>query len=63
MTDTDFYAIGERHVYGGRLLDNLARMYIADGLSTAKLCDETLDRTGNLLGYIRKRAAELQGAP
>jgi hypothetical protein len=36
---------------------NLAQRYRDDQLETARLCDEVLDRSGALLGYVREAAA------
>lgn len=42
------------------LIDRLADMYRTDCLAVAKCCDEVLDRSGALLGYVRERHYEKQ---
>lgn len=32
---------------------NLVKRYLADPVATAYLCDDEIDRSGNLLGYVR----------
>jgi hypothetical protein len=38
----------------------LAKAYLQDPLHIAVECDTLLDRTGELLGYVREEAAELK---
>ena len=38
-----------------KLIDRLADLYRTDRLVVAKCCDEVLDRSGALLGYVRER--------
>jgi hypothetical protein len=40
---------------------HLAPAYLKDSFSIAGLCDDTLDRRGTLLGYVREEAAKLLG--
>ena len=37
----------------------LAPLYVDDALKIAKLCDEELDPTGSLLGYVRDEVARI----
>lgn len=39
-----------------RIAAALLPKYLADEVGTAQLCDEVLDRSGNLLGYLRDAA-------
>lgn len=41
------------------LVARMVELYRADRLRVATICDEHLDRTGNLLGYLRDAALEL----
>ncbi len=44
-------------------LDQLAKIYNRDShhaLAIANLCDEHLDKSGALLGYVRDKARELK---
>lgn len=43
----------------GQLSLRLAPLYVKDYVGIAKLCDETLDPSGHLLGLVRARAAEI----
>jgi len=36
---------------------NLTPQYLKDRVAVATLCDELLDRSGALLGYVREAAA------
>lgn len=40
----------------------LAPHYLRDYAEIARLCDEELDRSGALLGYVREEAGKLTGA-
>lgn len=47
-------------------VDELAQVYAIDShcaLAIARLCDDYVDRSGALLGYVRDRASELKKAP
>jgi len=43
-----------------KLIDRLADLYHTDCLAAAKCCDEVLDRSGALLGYVRERHSKLR---
>jgi hypothetical protein len=40
-------------IAAGRLIERLADLYVLDAFTVARVCDETLDRSGALLGYVR----------
>ena len=52
----------ERHGQGARnrlrIVEQLTIAYRADPVSVAGLCDEVLDRSGALLGWLREAARE-----
>lgn len=41
------------------LAERLAPLYVNDYVGVAKLCDETIDRSGKLLGLVRTEAAKI----
>ena len=43
-----------------KLIDRLAALYHFDCVAVAKCCDEVLDRSGALLGYVRERHSKLR---
>lgn len=43
----------EEIAFAGRDEDRLADLYVRDAPTVAQLCDETLDRSGALLGRVR----------
>lgn len=45
-----------------KLIDRLADLYSTDYLTVAKCCDEVLDRSGTLLGYVRERHYKLKSS-
>ncbi len=47
-------------------LDQLAKVYARDShcaLAIAQLCDDHIDKSGELLGYVRDRATEIKKDP
>lgn len=38
---------------GGRVAERLIELYVMNPARVARILDEELDRTGNLLGYLR----------
>ena len=51
LTDADVVA-------AGRLIGRLADLYVLDAVTVARVCDETLDRSGALLGHVRQAVKE-----
>jgi len=42
------------------LINRLAELYRTDDFAVSKVCDEALDRSGNLLGEVRDRYFEIK---
>lgn len=42
-----------RRLIAEKIADRIMQVYISDRAGVAKLCDEQIDQTGNLLGWIR----------
>jgi hypothetical protein len=51
LTDDDVLA-------AGRIIERLADLYVLDAATVARVCDETLDRSGALLGHVRTRVRD-----
>jgi hypothetical protein len=68
MTNEDFICkareLANRSEEAYRLRRNFAKflapMYVEDHRRIANLCDDELDQTGNLLGYVRDEAMKLK---
>jgi hypothetical protein len=51
------------HNTGDALVARLVEIYRRDRVTVARICDEQLDRSGNLLGYLRDAAAIRKEGP
>lgn len=55
------FARTEREIALRRIAKGLVPLYRTSQAETARLCDEDLDPTGNLLGWLREEAARPLG--